>query len=86
LQISNLKHSCLDGPHETPESKPQELQERLVSFSAEIIDLTGKLPEPGKAATSPSNSCVAARQQRQTTPKRAVPRVDLISFTSFEWF
>ena len=29
----------------TAESKPQELQRRLVSFSSEILDLTAKLPK-----------------------------------------
>jgi four helix bundle protein len=80
LLISDRKHSCWATIVSAPGSKPQELQERLVSFSAEIVDLTAKLPrtQRGSHISKQLLRCGTAAAANYAEARGAESRSDFI--------
>ena len=64
----------------TPESKPQELQQRLVSFSSEIVHLTAKLPktQQGSHISKQLLRCGTAAAANYAEARGAESRSDFI--------
>jgi len=70
------------SPAKVPQSKADELEERLIDFAVRIIKLTSGLPKTNAGKTSPDRFCDPEPRLRQTTVKQEAQRVQLILFTN----
>jgi hypothetical protein len=67
-----------------PISKPQALQERLISHAAVLLEVSANLPIRRKPRTFPDSYCAQVLQPQRITVKRAALKAVRTLFTSSE--
>src|SRR5215475_294149 len=83
LTCTFLKHTCAPAGMNTGTSKASELEARLVSFAAEILSLSAKLPRTPKGDMSVTRFSNRALPLLQITVKHEERKAGPISFTSW---